>query len=187
LTRAVFLDRDGTLTPEEGPVTKKDHPKTLLPGVSEGTARLSAAGFRLVVVTNQSAVARGRLTEKTLARIHANLRRLLPSIDAVYHCPHHPKGSVAAYARDCSCRKPKPGMILAAASELDLDPAGSFLLGDDIRDIEAGTRAGCKTIHLATGFGCRDRDAVRRRFPETPMAADFLDAVRMILDQEKPR
>ncbi len=151
--RTVFLDRDGVLIRELGFVT---HPKQIeiLPGVPGALALLRRQGFRLVVVTNQSAIARGLLTEEALARIHADLRARLLALDpgafwdAVYFCPHHPQEGHAPYRIDCTCRKPRPGMLLRAIAEHGLDPARSWMIGDSPRDVAAGREAGCRTAAL---------------------------------------
>jgi len=147
--RAVFLDRDGTIVRDVDYLTSVDQLE-ILPGVARALARLRAAGFLLLVVTNQSAIARGRLSEEELARIHAELNRRLEArgtrIDAFYHCPHLPGGVVEAYARECRCRKPEPGLIERAAREWDVDLGRSYVVGDSERDVEAGRRAGCATL-----------------------------------------
>lgn len=147
--RAVFLDRDKTLIDDPGYL---DHPDgvRLLPGVAEGLRRLKEAGYRLVVVTNQSAIARGKVTVDRLETIHAELRRQLTAagveLDAIYYCPYHPDGTVPPYNREHVERKPAPGMLLRAAREMDLNLSKCWMVGDRLRDIQAGRRAGCKTV-----------------------------------------
>jgi D-glycero-D-manno-heptose 1,7-bisphosphate phosphatase len=154
---AVFLDRDGTLIEEVGYPT---HPEQIriLGGVARALGRLSAAGYKLVVVTNQSAIARGLMSEDDLHRFHQALDDQLDllgaRVDAYYACPHHPEASQAErpdLAIDCDCRKPKPGLILRAAKDLDIDMARSWLVGDTWRDIAAGQAAGLRTVKLPTG------------------------------------
>lgn len=148
-TPAIFLDRDKTLIDDPGYL---DHPDgvRLLPGVVEGLRQLKTAGFRLVVVTNQSAIARGKVTLAGLEAIHAELRRQLTAagveLDAIYFCPYHPDGTVPPYNREHEERKPAPGMLLRAAREMDLDLAKSWMVGDRLRDIQSGHRAGCRTV-----------------------------------------
>ncbi|HET8628813.1 MAG TPA: HAD-IIIA family hydrolase, partial [Thermomicrobiales bacterium] len=181
--RAIFLDRDGTLVePRHYPARPAD--LVLYAGVGAELGRLQAAGFRLVVVTNQSGIARGYFTEDDLARMHAHLRRELARdgvrLDAVYHCPHHPDGAVPALARLCDCRKPAPGLLLRAAANLGLDPRRSWLVGDILDDIEAGTRAGCRTVLVDLGTEpppdrpLRTPDFVA---PDTPSALRLIRAV----------
>lgn len=148
---AVFLDRDNTLIEDPGYINDPAAVR-LLPGAGEALRRIRAAGYRAVVVTNQSGVARGRITEGQLVAVHARLRELLGAegaeLDAIYHCPYldGPEAVVAAYRRDSDLRKPRPGMLLLAARELGLDLARSWMVGDSARDVEAGRAAGCRTI-----------------------------------------
>jgi len=146
---AVFFDRDGTLIHDPGYLSHPDQVE-LLDGAAEALKEVQLLGYKTVVVSNQSGIARGMLTEETLERIHGRLSELLAqkgaSLDGIYYCPYHPDGAIAKYRRDHGWRKPKPGMLLAAAEEMDLDLAGSWMIGDSSRDIEAGRSAGCMTI-----------------------------------------
>ncbi|MBI5190013.1 MAG: D-glycero-beta-D-manno-heptose 1,7-bisphosphate 7-phosphatase [Nitrospirae bacterium] len=151
--RAVFLDRDGTINEEVGYLSDPEQ-VALLPGAADALARLKQAGFALVVVTNQSGIARGYFGEDELRGVNETLGRLLAesgaAIDAFYHCPHHPAhGEV----RGCDCRKPKPGMAIRAARELGLDLARSYFVGDKQTDVELGMNAGGKPILVLTGYG----------------------------------
>lgn len=152
---AVFLDRDNTLIHDPG-YLKDPNRVTLLPGVAEGLARLRAAGYLCVVVSNQSGVARGLLTEADVAAVNARIQELLTphgaAIDAFYHCPFLPgdEAVVADFRRDSDLRKPKPGMLLLAAKEHSIDLSRSWMIGDSLRDVEAGRAAGCRTILLAS-------------------------------------
>ena len=145
--RAVFLDRDGTIA-KDGPYCSCPEDFELLPGVAEGIRLLNEHGFKVIVITNQSGIARGYFTEEMLAKIHDKMRSELAKygahIDGIYYCPHHPD-------EGCDCRKPKPTLILKAAQEHDIDLAKSFLIGDKPQDIEAGHLAGCKTILVCPG------------------------------------
>jgi D,D-heptose 1,7-bisphosphate phosphatase len=151
--KAVFLDRDNTIIDDPGYIGDPSLVR-LLPGVEQAIKSLQAAGYKIVVVTNQSGIARGLLTEAMLERIHDELRRQLAVkeayLDAIYYCPYHPEGTVEGYAIDSGLRKPRPGMLLKAAGEMDLELAGSWMVGDSPRDIEAGQRAGCRTIRVRT-------------------------------------
>jgi D-glycero-D-manno-heptose 1,7-bisphosphate phosphatase len=145
----VFLDRDGTLTlPYHHPTL----PEHLVPseGIVEPLHRLAGAGVALVIVTNQSVLARGLLTGEGFAAAQSSLERELATagvhFDGVYHCPHHPDGVVAALAVRCGCRKPEPGLLLRAAAEHGIDLARSWMVGDQPSDMEAGRRAGCRTV-----------------------------------------
>ncbi len=151
LSRAVFLDRDGVLIEDVDHLTSADQIE-ILPCVPEALARLRAAGWKLVIATNQSVVARGWITEAGLREIHRvlldRLRARGAEIDAVYYCPHHPDGAVAAFRGVCECRKPNPGMLFQAAHNHHLDLAASIVIGDALTDVEAGHRAGCRTVLL---------------------------------------
>jgi D-glycero-D-manno-heptose 1,7-bisphosphate phosphatase len=143
------LDRDNTLIEDPGYLNHPEQVK-LVEGVVEALTELKGLGYKLVVVSNQSAVARGIVTEQVLGEIHEHLQQLLAEegarLDRIYYCPYHPEGVVARYRKDSDWRKPKPGMLLAAAEEMDIDLGQSWMIGNGDIDIEAGFRAGCKTI-----------------------------------------
>jgi D-glycero-D-manno-heptose 1,7-bisphosphate phosphatase len=152
--RAVFIDRDGTL------VHARHYPSrpedlVLYDGIGDRLRDIQQAGYLLVMITNQSGIARGYFTEADLARMHDHLRDELSmhgvSIDAIYFCPHHIDGSIPALAINCDCRKPQPGMLLQAAADLSIDLRRSWFLGDILDDVEAGNRAGCRTILVDIG------------------------------------
>ena len=147
--KAIFLDRDNTLIEDPGYISSADQVK-LVNGVAESLVEFSNMGYKLVVASNQSGVARGIFTEKKLGEIHERLKELLAEggahLDAIYYCPYHPDGVVGKYRRESNDRKPNPGMLLRAAEEMDIDLSSSWSIGDGIRDVEAGVRAGCKTI-----------------------------------------
>ena len=147
--KAIFLDCDGTLIEDPGYINSPDQVK-LLEGVTEALVELRAMGYKLIVVSNQSGVARGIVTEQVLGEIHNRLRQQLAEkgahLDQIYYCPYHPEGVVRKYRKESDWRKPNPGMLLAAADELKIDLSQSWCIGDSSRDIEAGLRAGCKTI-----------------------------------------
>jgi D-glycero-D-manno-heptose 1,7-bisphosphate phosphatase len=151
---AVFLDRDGTLV-EEVPYLHDPDQVALLPGVAQGLARLARAGYALVVVTNQAGVARGLYDEAAVQAVHHRLAELLDGagvrLDAVLYCPHHPEGTVPGYAGACRSRKPGPGMLEAAARRLDLDLAGSLLIGNHPTDVGAAAAAGVRPLFVVTG------------------------------------
>jgi D,D-heptose 1,7-bisphosphate phosphatase len=149
--KAVFLDRDNTLIEDPGYIKDPNQVK-LLDGVPESLVELKTLGYKLVVVSNQSAVARGIVTEETLDEIHDRLQELLAekgaTLDRIYYCPYHPDGVVAKYRKESDWRKPNPGMLLAAAEQMDIDLGQSWMIGNSDSDIEAGSRAGCRTILL---------------------------------------
>ena len=149
---AIFFDRDGTLINDPGYLNHPDQVQ-LLEGAADAVRELRDLSYKTVVVSNQSAVARGIVTEEMLEKIHGRLRELLgakgASLDKVYYCPYHPDGVIDQYRKDSDWRKPKPGMLLAAAKEMDIDLARSWMIGDSERDVEAGRSAGCKTILIS--------------------------------------
>jgi len=152
--KAVFLDRDGTLVhPRHYPSRAED--LVLYRGLPEELRILQQMGFKLVVITNQGGIAHGYFTERDLELMHTSLQDQLSEfgvrIDAFYYCPHHPEGNLAHLACECECRKPKPGMILQAAKDMNLDLSSSWMVGDILNDVEAGRKAGCKTILVDLG------------------------------------
>lgn len=153
---AVFLDRDGTLIEEVHYLAAPEQVR-LIPGAVEAVRKLNNAGMLVVVVTNQAGVARGYFPESNVAEVHVYLSALLAQhgarIDAYYYCPHHPTEGVGRYRVDCDCRKPKPGLLITAARDLDIDLAQSWMIGDKLADAEAGTTAGCRAILVRTGHG----------------------------------
>jgi len=181
---AVLLDRDGTLTAEADWVRTVGD-LVLLPFAAEAVAVLSGAGFAVVLVTNQSAVARGLVSEEELAAIHEHMTRDLASgggrIDGIYYCPHHPTEGREPYRRACDCRKPGPGMLLAAAADLGLDLGRSWVVGDAGRDLEAGAAVGARGILVATGKGTAEfaRLSLEGRAPSR-YEPDVLAAARTI-------
>ncbi len=192
LRPGVFLDRDGTLN-EDVDFLRTPDELVLLPGVVEAVRALNAADFRVAVVTNQSGIARGFLDEAALERIHAELERRLARggarLDGIYHCPHHPTQGEAPYRMRCSCRKPEPGLLQRAARELSIDLAQSFVIGDSVRDLEAGARLGVAGILVATGKGVRERELLGRlRDPPPRLASDLGQAVELLLaDRRRPQ
>lgn len=172
--RAVFLDRDGTLNEQRGYINHLDR-FVLLPGAGRAVARLNRAGLAVVVASNQSGVARGYFPEELVGQVHQKMVALLARsgavLDGVYYCPHHPRGEVETYRRECDCRKPKPGLLLRAAAELNLDLARSFVVGDRVADLEAARAAGAAAILVLTGYGLGERTYV---LPRSEVAPDFV-------------
>jgi D-glycero-D-manno-heptose 1,7-bisphosphate phosphatase len=177
--RAVFLDRDGVVVDDPGYLGDPDQLR-LLPGVGKAIAGLRAAGWRVVLITNQSGVARGYFSEVQLAEIHARLGDLLArvgaALDAVYYCPHHPEGEVAAYRRRCDCRKPAPGLLQAAARDLQLELTRCWMVGDRAADVAAGHAAGCRTILVGPAGAGSDRLSIE----PTARAGSLADAAAWI-------
>ncbi len=155
MERAVFLDRDGVLIEDVHLLTRSDDIH-ILEGVPQALKKLKAAGFKLIVISNQSVVARRLLTEKEVLTLQTEVERLLrktgaPNLDGFYFCPHHPSATLQKYRVVCNCRKPRPGLLLQATKEHDLDLSASIVIGDRITDIIAGDRAGCRTILVKKG------------------------------------
>jgi len=152
--RAVFFEKDGTLVKDARDIADPAKVR-LLPGASDGLARLRAAGYRLFIVSHQPGVARGQFRESDLAPVVRRLEELLEPADApldgFYYCPHQPGGRVRAYAVECLCRKPSPGLIEDACREHGIDPLRSWMIGDALDDVEAGRRAGCRTVMIDNG------------------------------------
>lgn len=178
--RAVFLDRDGTLVHPRHYPSRPDELR-LYDGIGPELRRLQSAGFRLVVITNQSGIARGYFGEPELARMHEHLAgelaRLGVRLDGVYFCPHHPDGAIPELSIACECRKPAPGMLLRAAGELALDLERSWFIGDILDDVEAGNRAGCRTILVDLGSEALPATQLRR--PDF-VARDTIHALRIV-------
>ena len=171
VNRAVFLDRDGVLNANIERDGKQVAPTTLaefqlLPGVVDAVARLKAAGFIIVVVTNQPDVATGRTPKAVVEAMHAILRSQMP-LDAIMVCFHTDKDK-------CACRKPLPGMLLEAAAELDIDLGGSFMVGDRWRDTLAGRAAGCRTIFVDYGHFQEGPHRPERTVRSLPEAVSFI-------------
>lgn len=179
LKPAVFLDRDGVVI-EDSHYLGDAARVRLVPGAAETIADLNRAGWAVVVVTNQSGVARGLFSLDSVTAIHDHLDELLRGygarIDAFHVCPHHPDGTVAEFRTHCDCRKPRAGMLHRAAKELGLDLAESWMIGDRVTDLEAGAAAGCRTALVRTGYGSLvntaglDRETLRLELVATSLA-----------------
>jgi D-glycero-D-manno-heptose 1,7-bisphosphate phosphatase len=183
---AAFIDRDGTLTEEVGYV---NHPKRLhlLPRSAEAIRRLNAAGIPAVVVTNQAGVARGYFSQDVLqATIDALVEQIKSAgahLDGIYVCPHHPTEGQPPFQAQCECRKPKPGLLLRAATELGLDLTASTVIGDRPSDLVTAHAVGAKGVLVLTGYGLGEWEYRRETFTVMPdhVAGDLLDAVEWIL------
>ncbi len=153
---AVFLDRDGTMIEEVNYLSSPEQVR-LIPGTVEAIRRWNHLGVKVVVVTNQAGVARGYFPESRVAEVHSHLSAVLAeggaTIDAYYHCPHHPDHGVGEFRIDCECRKPAPGMLLWAARDLGIDLTRSWMIGDKLSDLWAGAAVGCRTLLVRTGYG----------------------------------
>ncbi len=154
---AVFIDRDGTLNVEKNYLHKWQDWEWI-PGAVEAIKRFNAAGYWVIVTSNQAGVARGLYSEADIDVLHrqvdADLQRQDAHIDAYYYCPHHPEHGAV---RDCDCRKPEPGMLLQAAKAHDINLIKSYMIGDKVSDVEAGLNAGVTPILVETGYGAKER------------------------------
>jgi len=178
---AIFLDRDGTLVPDDANAGVAAR-IVLVDGVAPSLRRLRDAGFRLVVATNQGGVARGRFSENDVDAVHSRLSELLDqqtglkrTIESFYYCPFHPKGSVPEYTREHPWRKPRPGMLLQAAQDMELELERSWLIGDSPRDVAAGRAAGVRTILVS-----RDKARIADAAADYS-AASLAEAVELVL------
>ncbi len=178
---AIFLDRDGTLIEDVG-FPHRPEDLRILPGVETALARLQRLDYSLVLVTNQSGIARGYFSEDAMHAFHALLRARLEEagvrLAAIYHCPYHPEASIARYRRDSPLRKPRPGMLLLAAEALGLDLAASYMVGDKRSDVLAGQAAGCRTVLLQSGK--RDEGVAESLATADFVAVDLSAAVERI-------
>lgn len=178
---AVFMDRDGTITEEMGYL--KDPKKLrLIPRSGKAIKLLNEKRILVIVVSNQSGVARGYFTEKTVRETHKRLEELLKEkgahLDSTYYCPHHPEFGPPKYRKDCSCRKPKPGMLEKAARRFNLDLKRCYVIGDKVEDIKLARNVGAKGILVLTGYGRRSKS---KKIDPDHTAKDLYHAVRWIL------
>jgi D-glycero-D-manno-heptose 1,7-bisphosphate phosphatase len=186
--RAVFLDRDGTVNEEVGYLRNLADLR-LIPGAGAAIKRLNDAGLKVVLVTNQSGVARGYFPESLVQEAHERLDRMLrregARIDAVYYCPHHPTAGNSSYTVVCDCRKPGTGLIDRAAREHNIDVKNSYMIGDKWIDVELGQRAGSHSILVQSGFAPDDPGNVRPKNLRDPdfIADTITDAVEWIIQR----
>lgn len=178
--KAIFLDRDGTINKYVGFLRDIDQFE-LIDGVADAIKKINASGYLCIVVTNQPVIARGEVTVDALNEIHNKMETLLGLegcyIDGLYYCPHHPhkgyEGEVPELKFDCDCRKPKPGMLLKAAGDYNIDLSQSYMIGDGENDVKAGLAAGCKTV-LINGEGT---DAKNEDFGQIDTLSSVLEFV----------
>jgi D-glycero-D-manno-heptose 1,7-bisphosphate phosphatase len=182
---AVFIDRDGTILDELGYVTPGKE-ITIFPFSAEAIGKLREKGFPVVVITNQGGIALGlydhAFVDDTHARLDKTLRDAGGDITAWYYCPHHPDGKVEEFTQICDCRKPGTGMLEAAARDLNLDLAASWVVGDQWRDVELARRAGARSVLVRTGYGSGlEADWPADLAPPTVVCDDLLAAAEHIL------
>jgi len=186
MKKAVFLDRDGTIIKEIG-YLKDIKDIFFINGATEAIRRFNKKGFKVIVTTNQSGIARGFFSEEKLGEIHTYIDKILmennAKIDEWLYCPHHREGIIEQYKTDCNCRKPKTGMILNSKKKYDLSLHDSFIIGDSIRDIKLGINSGVIPILVLTGYGIENLIKIRENdisHEKYHVARDILDASRII-------
>ncbi len=184
--RAVFLDRDGTINVERKDWLARPDQLRLIRGAAGAIRRLNDAGFAVVVLTNQSGVARGHIRAEALQEIHRELERRLrrsgAHVDAILHCPHHPTEGRAPYRRRCRCRKPSKGMLDRAVKGLGLTLRGSWIVGDAVRDLALAEGNELTPVLVRTGKGRKSETEARERFGRhLPVVPKLEDAVEFIL------
>ncbi len=187
---AVFLDRDGTINEQRGYINHISR-FVLLPRTTEAVRLLNEHGFLAIIVTNQSGVARGYFPIELVNEVHEHLKELLRKegayVDGIFFCPHYHRGEVGEYTIECNCRKPRPGLIEKARKNLDIDMAGSYLIGDRVSDIELAKRCNLKGVLVKTGYGKGDLEYVFPNSRAKPLhvAKDLLAAVRWIIKDDR--
>ncbi len=188
MNKAVFLDRDGTVTEEVGYLTDLDKLR-LIPGAGSAIKKLNQAGLKVILVTNQSGVARGHFPESLVHEAHSRLEKMLREegarLDGIYYCPHHPTAGKSKYTTVCDCRKPGTGLLDRAAKDLEIDLNRSYVVGDKWSDVELAHRAGARAVLVRTGFAPDDPGNVRPEHVPDPefTAHDIIEAVEWIVKQ----
>lgn len=185
---AIFLDRDGTLI-EDAPYLHRLQDISIYPRALEAVRKINQSGLLAIVITNQSAVARGLLTEDRLQKLHQVLADRFcekgARLDAFYYCPHHPEGN-GPYRRVCRCRKPEPGLLRQAVEDFQIELSNSYLIGDRLLDVQTAARAGCGSVLVKTGYGASELNSLPEAKPDIHplyIAHDVLDGVNWILRQ----
>jgi D-glycero-D-manno-heptose 1,7-bisphosphate phosphatase len=188
MNKAVFLDRDGTINSDKNYLYKIEDFEFTYKAV-EALALLQKYGYKLVIVTNQSGVARGYYTEEDVVLLHEWLKEYLIGkgihIDGIYYCPHHPEGTVRKYACSCDCRKPAPGLYYKAIHDLDIDTQASFAVGDSLRDLEICKLTDIKGILISRGDSNLNRGE-NGSMPDYDIASNLYEAALMITGQKSP-
>jgi D,D-heptose 1,7-bisphosphate phosphatase len=187
MRRAVFLDRDGVLNKDPPHFAHRLDQLELIPRSGTAVKILNEYGYLVIIISNQSGVARGYYTEKEVSIFNNTLLLKIKEyggeVDAIYYCPHHPDAKIEKYRLICNCRKPEPGMLLQAAEEYNIDLQKSYVVGDKWSDIEAGKNAGCQTILVLTGHGADE--SLKMKDDNYPSAADLYEAVNKYIIGKK--
>lgn len=189
--RAVFMDRDGTISVEVGYVNHTDR-FSLLPNSAKAVSLLNQASVLAIVTTNQAGVARGYFEESMVTNVHNKMERLLKEqsgakFDAIYYCPHHPNVGEGEYRQKCRCRKPGTLMIEQACERFGIDPADCYVVGDKNSDVAFAHKIGAKGVQVLTGYGKGEYEFGRHKWTDKPeyIARDLLEAVEWILGDIK--
>jgi D,D-heptose 1,7-bisphosphate phosphatase len=181
---AVFLDRDGTLVEEAGYLDRLER-LVFFPYSVDAVRLLNRANFAVVIVTNQAGIARGIFKEAFVAEAHQHITARLSAggarVDGFYYCPHHPEAVIEQYRKSCECRKPQPGLLRQAASDLNIALDRSFVVGDRWHDLEAGQRVGTKGLLVRTGYGRTEEQAGHVRVTPTAIVDNLMEAVSWIV------
>jgi D-glycero-D-manno-heptose 1,7-bisphosphate phosphatase len=186
--RAVFIDRDGTISEEVGYINHASRFR-LFPYAADAIKYLNKNDWLAIVVTNQAGVARGYFSEDLVKTIHAGMNNELEiagaKLDAVYYCAHHPSVGELPYRFECDCRKPKPGLISRAAKEFDINLSESWMVGDRYSDVELARNARIKSMFVLSGYGRGEWEHQRRDWTQQPdlVAEDLLEAVHLIVER----
>lgn len=186
MNKVIFLDRDGVIIEEKGYICDLSQSE-IFPFAAEAVRLMNESGFKVIGITNQSSIARGICTIKQVETIHGEIIETLAKHGAViekfYYSPFHPQGTIRKYSKVSDWRKPAPGMILQAAADFNIDLSKSYIMGDDLVDIEAGINAGCKTVLVLTGKGREMRKNLTERNIQPDMIAEnILTAIQRIME-----
>lgn len=188
--KAAFLDRDGTIIEENGYISKINQVE-FIPGSIEAIKILKSLGYKIIIVSNQSGVAQGFFTEKSLKKVNQyllkKLRQKKAEVDGLYYCPHHPRVGLRKYKIDCDCRKPRTGLVKLAVKKHNLKLDGSFVVGDKLSDVGLGKNAKTKSILVLTGYGRKESQKIGNSSKARPdfIAKNLLEAVKLLQNQVK--
>jgi len=185
MTKAIFLDRDGTVNEEMGYINHPDRFR-IFPFVADSIKIFNQAGFLIIIVSNQSGIARGYFSESLVKELHEKLtmemKKQGATITTIYYCPHHPTAGAVPYRQECNCRKPKPGLIQKAVKEFDISLADSYVIGDRYQDIVMAKKLNMKAGLVLTGYGLGEYTYHRQQWEYQPdfVGKDLLDLASQI-------
>jgi D-glycero-D-manno-heptose 1,7-bisphosphate phosphatase len=192
MNRAIFMDRDGTVSDEVGYLNHVSRLR-VFPWAARAIRTVNESPLLAILVTNQAGVARGYFKEEMIGAVHDRLVEELERdgarLDAIYYCPHHPTAGEPPYRQDCRCRKPRPGLLLQAAEEHALDLARSYVIGDKYTDVQLAHAVGASAVLVLTGYGRGEYEYERQKWPREPehVAETLLDAVEWALSDAARR